>query len=92
MNAARWKMSSCVLAILCAALVVPGEYSLYAQQDASGQPTPEKLLSGPQLESLVAPIALYPDPLLGQVLAACTYPLAGGGGGPLAPGQQESQR
>jgi len=28
-----------------------------------------------ELESLVAPIALYPDPLLIQVLAASTYPL-----------------
>jgi hypothetical protein len=28
-----------------------------------------------QLDDLVAPIALYPDPLLGQVLAASTYPL-----------------
>jgi hypothetical protein len=28
-----------------------------------------------QLDSLVAPIALYPDPLLAQTLAACTYPL-----------------
>src|SRR5262245_6727593 len=28
-----------------------------------------------QLESLVAPIALYPDPLLAQTLAASTYPL-----------------
>jgi hypothetical protein len=28
-----------------------------------------------QLDTLVAPIALYPDPLLGQVLVACTYPL-----------------
>jgi hypothetical protein len=27
------------------------------------------------LENLVAPIALYPDPLLGQVLAASTYPV-----------------
>src|SRR6185369_10778417 len=27
------------------------------------------------LESLVAPIALYPDPLLAQTLAASTYPL-----------------
>jgi hypothetical protein len=27
------------------------------------------------LENMVAPIALYPDPLLGQVLAASTYPL-----------------
>ncbi|HML16552.1 MAG TPA: DUF3300 domain-containing protein, partial [Bryobacteraceae bacterium] len=28
-----------------------------------------------QLDNLVAPIALYPDPLLGQILAASTYPL-----------------
>jgi hypothetical protein len=28
-----------------------------------------------QLEQLVAPIALYPDPLLSQVLMASTYPL-----------------
>ena len=28
-----------------------------------------------QLDSLVAPIALYPDPLLAQVFAASTYPL-----------------
>src|SRR5206468_7290928 len=28
-----------------------------------------------QLDSLVAPIALYPDPMLAQALAASTYPL-----------------
>src|SRR5579862_6115963 len=33
------------------------------------------LLTPDQLDNLVAPIALYPDPLLGQVLAASTYPL-----------------
>ena len=32
-------------------------------------------LSKAQLDQLVAPIALYPDPLLGQVLMAATYPL-----------------
>jgi hypothetical protein len=32
-------------------------------------------LTPDQLDSLVAPIALYPDPLLAQVLAASTYPL-----------------
>jgi hypothetical protein len=31
-------------------------------------------LSPQQLDNLVAPIALYPDPLLGEVLAASTYP------------------
>ena len=33
------------------------------------------LLSPEQLDNLVAPVALYPDPLLSQVLAASTYPL-----------------
>jgi hypothetical protein len=33
------------------------------------------LLSPPQLEQLVAPVALYPDSLLSQVLMASTYPL-----------------
>jgi hypothetical protein len=32
-------------------------------------------LAPQQLDNLVAPIALYPDPLLGQVLAASTYPV-----------------
>ena len=32
-------------------------------------------MSSPQLDDLVAPIALYPDPLLSEVLAASTYPM-----------------
>lgn len=36
---------------------------------------PAPLLTRVQLEQLVAPIALYPDPLLAQVLMASTYPL-----------------
>jgi hypothetical protein len=32
-------------------------------------------IPGDQLDSLVAPIALYPDPMLAQALAASTYPL-----------------
>src|SRR6185295_3145117 len=46
------------------------------QQPAGGAaPAAPKPKSADQLDSLVAPIALYPDPLLAQVLAACTYPL-----------------
>ena len=41
----------------------------YGQAPASAQP-----LSAVQLEQLVAPIALYPDTLVAQVLAASTYP------------------
>ena len=53
---------------------------LYAQpwpqrQDAVRQEAPRQLLSPEELDALVAPIALYPDPLLSQALAATTYPL-----------------
>jgi hypothetical protein len=43
-------------------------------QTQSQTPSDQKLSEG-QLEQLVAPIALYPDPLLTQVLMASTYPL-----------------
>ena len=36
---------------------------------------PIAIRSAPELDSLVAPIALYPDPLLAQIFAASTYPL-----------------
>jgi hypothetical protein len=43
---------------------------------ATTQPTPAaQSLSQAQLDQLVAPIALYPDPLLSQMLMASTYPL-----------------
>lgn len=46
-----------------------------APAPAPQQPGNQPLLAPQQLDNLVAPIALYPDPLLGQVLAASTYPL-----------------
>src|SRR5262252_7348285 len=39
----------------------------------AGEPIP--VLSPNELDDLVAPIALYPDPLISQVLVASTYPL-----------------
>ena len=39
------------------------------------QPPPAQLLTPAQLDTLVAPVALYPDNLLAQILAASTYPL-----------------
>src|SRR5262245_33026448 len=45
-----------------------------AAAPAPAQPQAE-LLKPEQLEALVAPIALYPDELLANVLAASTYPL-----------------
>jgi Protein of unknown function (DUF3300) len=66
-----------LLALACSALLVFGEGTLLAQdasQTAAAEPAPEKLPPD-QLDSLVAPIALYPDPLLAQTLVASTYPL-----------------
>lgn len=50
----------------------PPVQSDYDQPESDhGQPQP---LGGDQLEQLVAPIALHPDPLVALVLAASTYP------------------
>ena len=38
-------------------------------------PPPNQTLTPDQLNDLVAPIALYPDPLLSQIMVASTYPL-----------------
>jgi hypothetical protein len=43
--------------------------------EPSATPVETLKLSNAQLDSLVAPVALYPDPLLAQTLAASTYPL-----------------
>src|SRR5258708_35354246 len=48
---------------------------LPAQQAPPAPPPPDQTLSPDQLNDLVAPIALYPDPLLSQVMVAATYPL-----------------
>ena len=50
-------------------------YARQAQQQASSTEQAPPKIPNDQLDSLVAPIALYPDPLLAQVLAASTYPL-----------------
>jgi len=45
------------------------------EQQTQVQEAPQQVWSPEQLNNLVAPIALYPDPLLGQLLVASTYPL-----------------
>src|SRR5215470_13408892 len=49
--------------------------SIVWAQAASSSGNQSATIPPDQLDSLVAPIALYPDPLLAQVLAASTYPL-----------------
>jgi len=65
------------VAVACTVALLPGS-SLTTQAAAQEpQAAAESAVSIPpdQLDSLVSPIALYPDPLLAQVLAASTYPL-----------------
>ena len=71
------------IAILCVVLLPgAGTYAVaqppeppVEQQQAPAPPPQQTQYSPEQLYNLVAPVALYPDPLLGQVLAASTYPL-----------------
>jgi uncharacterized protein DUF3300 len=68
-----------LVALACAITLIPGEtlaYATFSQEGPSPSKTSQSSRIPPdQLDSLVAPIALYPDPLLAQTLAAATYPL-----------------
>ncbi|HEU5295196.1 MAG TPA: DUF3300 domain-containing protein, partial [Burkholderiaceae bacterium] len=73
----RWQ--SCRIAFVLAMLPA---VALAQTQPAPAPPPPAAAPAAPaaapaskeQLEQLLAPIALYPDSLLSQVLMACTYP------------------
>jgi Protein of unknown function (DUF3300) len=63
-------------AIICIATLVPGDAMAEQTQPSATQTNQTAVKLPPaQLDSLVAPIALYPDPLLTQTLVASTYPL-----------------
>ena len=65
-----------LVAVVCSLIILPGDMSVLAPQLAAAQDQPAAAKLPPeQLDSLVAPIALYPDPLLSQTLVASTYPL-----------------
>ena len=71
-----------LIAAICVVAIVPGDSlaelpSFQAQSPSTSAEakSPTAKVSPDQLDSLVAPIALYPDPLLAQTLAASTYPL-----------------
>src|SRR5436189_6383114 len=75
----------CLIAFLCvASLTTDNSAVAQTSQQAQSQVITTTTNTGTeeapklpaeQLDSLVAPIALYPDPLLAQTLAASTYPL-----------------
>jgi len=66
-----WRI--CLLCLLCMPLLAATP--LAAQSAAQGsQGSGQKIYSSQQLDQMLAPVALYPDALLSQVLMACTYP------------------
>src|SRR5260370_1635760 len=68
-----------LLVIVCTIAIAPGDTLSYMTSSGSAQAAPSQdqaaKIPPDQLDSLVAPIALYPDPMLAQTLAASTYPL-----------------
>ena len=68
-----------VAALVFAGLLMgPGGAALRAQDPPQAPPPPPppgQTLTSDQLDDLVAPIALYPDELVSQILVASTYPL-----------------
>ena len=78
MTARLGKLFRQAVSIVCSLALVPVGALLMAQQPvppAQNAPPPAQALSPEQLDTLLAPIALYPDSLLSQVLVASTYPL-----------------
>ena len=68
MYVARHPGIAAFIALLLVSAAAPG----FAQQSTVA---PGASFSPHQLDDLVAPIALYPDPLVAQILAATTYPM-----------------
>lgn len=66
-----------ILSIGCVLLLLPATALLMAQEPGPPMQAPPsaQAFSPDQLDNMVAPIALYPDRLLSQVLVAATYPL-----------------
>jgi Protein of unknown function (DUF3300) len=72
----NWVGKFCVMAALAVPIALLGApLPLSAEEQQQGQQPQQQPLTQQELQQLVAPIALYPDALLAQVLTASTYPL-----------------
>src|SRR5271163_3496930 len=79
MNPNGWKKT--IVAILCLVFFNYSSGLLYGAQGQpaetgtdTGNPTEAAPMTAAQLQALVAPIALYPDALVAQILAGATFP------------------
>ncbi len=71
----RWGAEIVVSLLSSILLSASFNQTLFADQDAQAPQAPPHALQTPdQLRQLVAPIALYPDSLVAQILAASTFP------------------
>jgi hypothetical protein len=74
-------MIATTMRLLAIAMLLAMPQIAVAQSPPAPAPTPaapapaDQLLKPEQLDALVAPIALYPDPLLAEIFMASTYPL-----------------
>jgi Protein of unknown function (DUF3300) len=55
--------------------LIPFLALMFTAPAAFAQAAPARVYTQAQLDQMLAPIALYPDPLLSQILMASTYPL-----------------
>jgi hypothetical protein len=63
-----------VFTVLLCCLLVQFTAQASGASQSTNSPTAAPQLSAQELQQLVAPIALYPDALVAQILAAATYP------------------
>jgi Protein of unknown function (DUF3300) len=74
----KW-MKQTMSMVVCSTLIIAGAPTELLQAQDASQPAPASAppavapLTSTQLDALVAPIALYPDALVAQVLAAASY-------------------
>jgi hypothetical protein len=74
----KW-MKQTMSMVVCSTLIIAGAPTELLQAQSASQPAAASAppavapLTSSQLDSLVAPIALYPDALVAQVLAAASY-------------------
>ena len=76
MQPLRTILASILIVVIAAAGMAYSQSEPAAPSPSATPPAPASaILPAEQLDTLVAPIALYPDPLLSQTLVASTYPL-----------------
>jgi hypothetical protein len=64
-----------ILAGMLASLILGASSGVHGESEVQPVPQAAAPLTAEQLDQMLAPIALYPDPLVAQILMAATYPL-----------------